>query len=59
MNRLDNKIALISGAASGIGAQTSRLLVEAGAEVVLTDINEAVGVALARDIVDQGERACF
>ena len=59
MNRLDNTIALISGAASGIGAQTSRLLVEAGAEVVLTDINEAAGAALARDIVDQGERACF
>jgi NAD(P)-dependent dehydrogenase (short-subunit alcohol dehydrogenase family) len=44
MNRLDSKIALITGAASGIGAQTSRPFAEAGAKVVLTDINEEAGV---------------
>jgi NAD(P)-dependent dehydrogenase (short-subunit alcohol dehydrogenase family) len=37
---LENKIALITGAASGIGAATARLFVEEGASVVLTDLNE-------------------
>ena len=33
MNRLDGKIAFVSGAARGIGAATARLMVEAGAKV--------------------------
>ncbi len=44
---LKNKIALITGAASGIGAEAARLFVEYGAQVVLTDIQEEKGVALA------------
>jgi len=38
---LENKIGLITGAASGIGAATARLFVEEGASVVLTDLNDA------------------
>jgi 3(or 17)beta-hydroxysteroid dehydrogenase len=38
MNRLDGKVALVSGAARGIGAETARLMVEAGARVVLGDV---------------------
>jgi 3(or 17)beta-hydroxysteroid dehydrogenase len=59
MNRLDNKIALITGGASGIGAQTAKLFSEAGAEVVIVDINEQAGVGLAQDIVVKGGRAHF
>ncbi len=40
MNRLDGKIALVSGAARGIGAETARLMAQAGAKVVVGDILE-------------------
>ena len=38
MNRLDGKVALISGAARGIGGETAQLMAKAGAMVVVADV---------------------
>lgn len=48
--RLDNRIALITGGASGIGEQTARVLAAAGARVVIADLNEAAAAKLAAEV---------
>jgi NAD(P)-dependent dehydrogenase (short-subunit alcohol dehydrogenase family) len=59
MGILDNKVAIVTGAASGIGAATVRCFALAGAAVVCTDINEEKGRAVAADIARAGGRALF
>lgn len=56
MERLLNKVAIITGAAAGMGASHARKFVEEGAKVVLTDLNEEAGSALAKEL---GENAMF
>ncbi|MGH8148593.1 MAG: SDR family oxidoreductase [Steroidobacteraceae bacterium] len=50
MNRLAGKVALITGAASGLGRADARAMVAEGARVLLTDINEAAGGQLAAEL---------
>jgi NAD(P)-dependent dehydrogenase (short-subunit alcohol dehydrogenase family) len=59
MNRLDGKIALITGAAQGIGAETARLMADCGAAVIITDVQDAAGRAIVEDIRRTGARADF
>jgi len=50
MNRLDGKVAFLSGAARGIGGATAKLMVAAGAKVVIGDVLDEVGRKHAKDI---------
>src|SRR5947207_5182928 len=59
MNQLDGKIALISGAARGIGAETARLMVEAGARVIIGDLLDDRGRDTVRQIGGGASAAVF
>jgi len=48
--RLENKVVLISGGASGIGAETARLVIREGGKAVLADRDAAKGEALAQEL---------
>lgn len=56
MARLQDKVIIITGAAQGMGATHARTCIEAGAKVVLTDINAEKGQALAAEL---GSQALF
>ncbi|MGE0665348.1 MAG: glucose 1-dehydrogenase [Sphingomonadales bacterium] len=50
MNRVKDKVALVTGGADGIGAATARLLAAEGATVVVTDINREGAEALGEEL---------
>jgi 3(or 17)beta-hydroxysteroid dehydrogenase len=50
MNRLKGKVAIITGAARGLGEADARLFVAEGALVTITDIDQALGSALAAEL---------
>ncbi|MBU2532241.1 MAG: SDR family oxidoreductase, partial [Alphaproteobacteria bacterium] len=57
--RLEGKVAIVTGAASGMGAATARLFAREGAKVVLTDMLDAEGEAQCRGITEAGGTALF
>jgi NAD(P)-dependent dehydrogenase (short-subunit alcohol dehydrogenase family) len=57
--RLDGKVALISGAARGMGAAEARLFAREGARLVLGDVLEAEGQAVAAEVAAKGGHAVF
>jgi NAD(P)-dependent dehydrogenase (short-subunit alcohol dehydrogenase family) len=53
----ENKVALVTGAGSGMGLATAQAFAEAGAAVVLTDVNEQSIRSAAEELVGGGHRA--
>jgi NAD(P)-dependent dehydrogenase (short-subunit alcohol dehydrogenase family) len=56
VGRLDGKVAVVTGGASGIGAATCRRFVAEGARVVVADVNDDAGTAMAKEL---GAAAAF
>ena len=59
MGRVQDKVAIVTGGASGVGKADAILLAREGARVVLTDVNEKDGTAVEKEIAAKGGTAVF
>ncbi len=59
MKSLLEKVAIITGGASGIGKATALLFAEEGAKVSIIDINDAAGMKVVNEITAKGDRAIY
>jgi NAD(P)-dependent dehydrogenase (short-subunit alcohol dehydrogenase family) len=59
MDRLRNKVAVVTGAAMGIGRAVATRMSQEGAAVALCDLHDDVGEDFARDLVVRGSRARY
>ena len=57
--RLDGKVALITGASSGIGRASARLFAQEGAAVIVADVNDSGGAETVQMITEEGGRAAY
>lgn len=56
---LEGKVAIVTGAAMGMGEATAKLFAEAGAKVVIADFNEEKGKEVTEEILSKGQQAHF
>jgi len=56
---LKGKVAIVTGAARGMGAATAALFGESGAQVLVVDLNRELGEQVAAGICEKGGQACF
>ena len=57
--RLDDKVAIITGGASGMGAEECRIFAREGAKVVIADVSEDLGRQVEAEIAESGGEAVF
>ncbi|WP_249871742.1 3-oxoacyl-ACP reductase FabG [Oceanobacillus saliphilus] len=59
MNRLQNKVAIITGAANGIGLQAARIFAGEGAKVIIADYDQTKGEQSEKDLIAEGFECKF